>query len=206
MSEQRNYHTVKKGDTLWQIAKDNGTTSEALKKINGIRSAHNIQVGQRIALRKEAVCGVEALFLDRDRNPIKGLHFRIEQCGKKHDGTTGKNGKSKQLFTETPDDTVKIWVKRLDGNWKLVTTVVSGFGNKLVTLVSAHLVIEARTEKHPELPPGTMPDPREKPKPKHGPGKAPPPTTDKKALGLKATSTKTPDGKALTVVEGDIPI
>lgn len=205
MSEQRNYHTVKKGDTLWQIAKDNGTTAESLKKINGIQSAHKINVGQRIALRKEAVCGVEALFLDRDRNPIKGLHFRMEQCGKTRDGTTGENGKSKQLFTETPDDTVKIWVKRLDGGWKLVTTVVSGFGNKLVTLVSAHMVIEAKTEKHPDLPPGTMPDTREKPKPTHGPGKVPSPTTDKKALGLKATSTKTPDGKALTVVEGDIP-
>jgi hypothetical protein len=205
MSGQNPFYTVKKNDTLWNIAKANGTTVEELKKINGMKNADRIAVGQRIALRREAVCGVEALFLDRGRNPIKGLPYRIEQCGKVHQGITAENGKSKQRFTETPDDPVTIWVKRLDGTWKRVTTVVSGFGNKLITLISGHAVVEGRTEKHPELPSGALPDRHEKPKPKYPIGKAPAPTVNKKELGKKTTSTKTPDGKPLTVVEGDIP-
>jgi LysM repeat protein len=205
MSGQSSFYTVKKNDTLWDIAKANGTTVEELKKINGMKNADRIAVGQRIALRREAVCGVEALFLDRNRNPIKGLPYRIERCGKVHEGITAENGKSKQKFTETPDDPVTIWVKRMDGTWKRVTTVVSGFGNKLITLISAHMVIEGKTEKHPELPPGALPDRREKPKAKYPRGKAPAPTANKKNLGVKATPAKTPDGKPLTVVEGDIP-
>ena len=203
MNGQTNFYTVKKGDALWKIAKENGTTVESLTKINSLKSANKIAVGQRIALRPEAVCGIEALFLDRDRNSIKDLVYRIERCGKIFNGITGENGKTKSLLTETPDDPVKIWVKRLDGSWKLVTTVVSGFGNKLVTLISGHMMVQATTEKHPDLPPNTKPKPKERQKPLHD--KRPAPTTDKKELGLKVTPVKTPNGKPLTKVEGDIP-
>ncbi len=203
MNGQTNFYTVKKGDALWKIAKENGTSVESLKKINGLKTVNKIAVGQRIALRPEAVCGVEALFLDRDRNPIKDLLYRIERCGKISNGTTGESGKTKSLLTETPDDLVKIWVKRLDGSWKLVTTVVSGFGNKLVTLISGHMMVQATTEKHPNLAPNTKPNPRERQKPLHD--KPPVPTTDKKELGLKVTPVKTLNGKPLTKVEGDIP-
>ena len=203
MNGQSNFYTVKKGDTLGKIAKENGTTFESLKKINGLKNAHRIDIGQRIALRPEAVCGIGALFLDRDRNSIKDLVYRIERCGKIFNGITGENGKTKSLLTETPDDPVKIWVKRLDGSWKLVTTVASGFGNKLVTLISGHMMVQATTEKHPILPPNTKPNPKDRQKPIHG--KPPSPTMDKKELGLKVTPVKTQNGKPLTKVEGDIP-
>lgn len=43
-------YTVKKGDTLSKIAAANGTTWQNLKKINGIKNANQIYVGQKIKL------------------------------------------------------------------------------------------------------------------------------------------------------------
>ena len=45
-------HTVKKGDTLYTIAKNNHTTVSALEKMNHIRSGKNLKLGQVIALSK----------------------------------------------------------------------------------------------------------------------------------------------------------
>ena len=43
-------YTVKSGDTLSKIAKANGTTWQALKKLNNIKNANEIKVGQKIKL------------------------------------------------------------------------------------------------------------------------------------------------------------
>ncbi len=43
-------YTVKKGDTLFSIAKNNSTTIEEIRKINNIRSSDNLFYGQRIKL------------------------------------------------------------------------------------------------------------------------------------------------------------
>ncbi len=45
-----NYHEVKKGETLYSIAKKNNITVESLKKINKLRD-NTISVGQRLLLR-----------------------------------------------------------------------------------------------------------------------------------------------------------
>lgn len=92
----------------------------------------------------------------------------------------------------------------LDGTLKEVGRVVSGYGNKLVTLISQSVKIEARTEKHPELN-GERPNPKEKPEPAHDPKEKQKPTQGKEDLGVKPKATKTADGKPVTVAEGDIP-
>ena len=43
-------YTVKKGDTLSGIAKKYGTTWQKLKKVNGIKDANKIYVGQKIVI------------------------------------------------------------------------------------------------------------------------------------------------------------
>lgn len=48
-SEGRRY-TVRRGDTLWSIARKNGITVEALKRANGMRAASRIDAGQQITI------------------------------------------------------------------------------------------------------------------------------------------------------------
>jgi N-acetylmuramidase len=93
----------------------------------------------------------------------------------------------------------------MDKSWKEIAIVTSGYGNKLVTIISPSIKIEAKTEEHPDLKHGQLPNKKEKIDPIHDPRVKQPPTTNKNDLGPKATPTKTPDGKPLTKVEGDIP-
>jgi LysM repeat protein len=43
-----NTHTVKKGDSLYRIAKSLGTTVEKLQAANNIKNANSIAIGQKI--------------------------------------------------------------------------------------------------------------------------------------------------------------
>lgn len=199
------YYTVANGDTLSKIAKLHATTVQELMKLNEIANPNKLSVGQRLALKKEVVLGVQPLFLDRNRDPIEGLEYMLEYAGKAIRGVTGANGLGKKTFTETAEDEVNILVKRLDGTVKEVGKVVSGYGNKLVTLISQRIKIEASTDKHPDVKPGERPNPKEKTEPAHDPAKKQSPTTGKEDLGNKTKATKTPDGKPVTVIEGDIP-
>ena len=47
------FYKVRKGDTLYSIAKQHGTTVEKLKKLNGFsdKSASNLKVGQKIRIQ-----------------------------------------------------------------------------------------------------------------------------------------------------------
>lgn len=206
MNPQRELYTVKKKDSLWKIARDHNTTVEELKKLNGIKDSHMIREGQQIALHKEAVGGFRVLLLDKERNPIRGVHYRLEACGRQYTGKTNDSGETKRIVTDSPFDLIRIWLQRSDSTWKKVAIVMSGFGDKLTVLVSGHMAVTTKTEKHPDIPPNTQPDAKERPKPKYGPENPPKPTTDKKELGTKTTQTKTPDGKPLTSVDGDIPV
>lgn len=144
------FYTVTKGDTLGKIAREHGTTVSELQKINQIKNPNRLSVGERLALKKEAVLGVQPLFLDRNRDPISGLEYFIEYAGKVMKGITPKNGLGIKIFTDSVEDEVKIFVKRVDGTLKEVSQVVSGYGNKLVTLISPSVKVKAKTEKHQE--------------------------------------------------------
>lgn len=115
-----NFYTVAQGDTLAKIAKANGTTVGELQKINEIQNPNRLAVGQRLALKKEVVLGVQPLFLDRNRDPIKGLTYFLEYAGKLIQGSTGENGLGKKTFTDTAEDEVRVLVKCLDGTLKEV--------------------------------------------------------------------------------------
>jgi hypothetical protein len=100
-------------------------------------------------------------------------------------------------MTTSPQDKVRILVERMDTSLKEIATVMSGYGNKLVTLISPSIKIEAKTELHPDVKPGQLPNKHDKPKPIHDPKTKRTPTPDKKDLGPKTTPTQTPDGKPL---------
>lgn len=199
------FYMVAKGDTLSKIAKAHSTTVNELLKINKILDPNKLSVGQRLALKKEVALGVQPLFLDKNRDPIEGLKYVLEYAGKTIHGVTGESGLGKKTFTETAEDDVRILVQRLDGTMKEVGRVVSGYENKLITLISQRIKIGATTEKHPDLKQGERPNPKEKTDPAHNPEKNQPPTNGKTDLGNKTKTTKTHDGKPMVVVEGDIP-
>lgn len=198
-------YEVKQRDTLSKIAKATGVPIKDLINLNYLPDPNKLRVGQTLVLRKKDVLGFQALVLDKDRNPIKNQPYRFEFCGVVLQGVTGLDGLTKKIMTYSPRDEVKIFIERLDKSVKEIATVTSGFGNKLVTLVSPSIKVEAKTEKHPTLKPGQLPNKKEKLEPLFPPKKPQPPTSQKPELGPKATPTKTPDGKPLTKVEGDIP-
>lgn len=200
-----NIHTVVKGDTLSKIAKTSGMSVSELQNINHLPNPNKLAVGQEIVLKKETVLGFQALILDKDRNPIAALPYQFEFAGRMHKGSTGSDGLTQKIMTVSPQDQVRILVERLDKSLKEVASVVSGYGNKLVTLVSPSIKVKATTEKHPNLKLGELPNKKEKVAPLHDPKTKQPATTEKKDLGTKVTATKTPDGKPLAKVEGDIP-
>lgn len=43
-------HVVQPGDTLWQIAKQNGLTVQELKELNGLGNQHQLKIGQKLKL------------------------------------------------------------------------------------------------------------------------------------------------------------
>lgn len=53
-SQSKNYfiYTVKKGDTLWDLAKKYNTTVKSISDMNGIKNANKIYVGQTIKIKK----------------------------------------------------------------------------------------------------------------------------------------------------------
>lgn len=200
-----NVHIVVKGDNLSKISKTYGVPISELKNINDLTNPNKLEIGQHIMLKKEYVLGFQVLILDKDRNPIEGLAYHLESVGLMIKGITGADGLSKQVMTFSPQDKVRILVERMDKSLKEIVAVTSGYGNKLVTLVSPGVKIEAKTELHPDVKRGLLPNKHDKPKPIHDPKTQQPPTSDKKDLGLTVTPTQTLDGKPLIKVEGDIP-
>lgn len=50
MAESQGAHTVRKGDTLYSIAKANGVTVQKLMTVNKIKNANNLQIGKRLTI------------------------------------------------------------------------------------------------------------------------------------------------------------
>lgn len=149
MSKSSKFYTVEYGDTLSEIAQRHKTTIEQLQKINAIKNANHIEVGQIIALSPKSVCKVSIQILDRDLNPIDAAKISIEYSGKKKVFTSSPKGQIPVIMTKTPEDRIKIFIERVDGTWKHITDVVSGWGNKIVTLVSPKIKIKGKTMPHP---------------------------------------------------------
>ncbi len=200
-----NVHVVVKGDTLSKISKTYDVSIADLQNINHFSNPNRLNIGQKIVLKKEEVLGFQALILDKDRNPIDAQRYQFVFAGRVVNGVTDADGLTKKIMTVSPKDEVRILIERLDKSFKQVTTVVSGYGNKLVTMLSPSIKVEAKTERHPNLKQGQLPNKKEKIDPIYDSKNKKDPTVDKKNLGTKTTATKTQDGKPLTKVEGDIP-
>ena len=212
MSDSASFYTLRAGDTLSKVAKRHGTSVRELCKINGIKNPNKVARGQRIALKAQAVCKVGIQLLDRDRNPIPNAKVALEHCGKFKELSSGKNGRLPDILTDTPEDIVKIFIARADGSWKEITQVVSGWGNKLVTLVSPSIRIQSETRVHPKdetgMPKRDRTAPRKKasipnsvPRASKAEGKLQNTFGDDK--GTKINDAATPDGLPINKITND---
>jgi murein DD-endopeptidase MepM/ murein hydrolase activator NlpD len=198
-------HPVVEKDTLGKISKMYGVPVAELININHLDNPNKLKIGQRIFLDSDEVLSFQALLLDRDRNPIGNQRYKLEFCGKIVKGSTGASGLTEKILTETPHDEVQVAIERLDKSFKVVARALSGYGTKLVTVLSPRVKIEGNTEEHPVANEEQVPSKTKKPLPIFPPNEKKTATAEKKALGLKTAETKTPDGKPLVKVEGDIP-
>jgi hypothetical protein len=142
--------------------------------------------------------------LDADRNPIKNQKYKLLFNGAAVQGCTGSDGMTKKICTRSPDDQVQIAIERIDGSLKIIGNVLSGVGNKLVTLVSPKIKVEGSTFVHPKSTVSLLALKNEKTAPIYNP-KVDQPPTEKKDLGTKTEVTTTKDGRPVVKVEGDIP-
>jgi hypothetical protein len=201
----KRYHIVQPAETLSTIARTYAVPVQVLRKINDIDGIGRLRAGQKIYLREEDVLGVQALFLDADRNPIPNQKYFFDFGGRVVKGETGPNGLTAMIFTDLPKDQVKMSIERLDSTAKLVATVMSGYRNKLVTIRSPRYRVDGKAERDPGAKAGEVLQVEPARKPIYDPKSPPAATTDKKELGPNATPTKTEDNRPLIKVEGDIP-
>jgi len=144
---------VRKGDTLGAIAKRSGKSVRDLMRWNGIKNANQLQVGISLNLSEESAFGVSILFLDALRSPIENLRYKILYDGKTKSGITSNTGFLPQLVTRDAKSQVEVWIQDLQGQWQNLCKQTSGFGHKLITLVSSSVIVKGETEKHPQTAP-----------------------------------------------------
>lgn len=215
MSDTPEVYVVQPGDTLSGIARTYGTTTYALAGMNRLQNPDRLTVGQRLVVSNKKVCAVVPLFIDRDRNPIKGLRYRIEsRFASAFEGASKLNGLGERFITKAEGDFVRILVRRLDGTWKLIHETQASIGDKLVTLKSGKTKLSTRTQPHPQTPDGV---PVEDPPPQGKPSVVPlgtsrqakgdmqHPAANGADKGMKGEPGKSPGGAPNTKFSKDLP-
>ena len=215
MTDTPEVYVVEPGDTLGGIARTYGTTTHVLAKMNRLQNPDRLAVGQRLVVSEKKVCAVVPLFIDRDRNPIKGLRYRIEsRRASAFEGVSQLNGLGERFITKAEGDVVRILVRKLDGTWKFIHQTQASVGEKLVTLKSGKIRLPLKMEPHPQTPDGLpVSDPPSAPKPQPVPigtprqasGDMQHPVANGADKGMKALPDKTPQGAPVTKFSKDLP-
>lgn len=215
MTDAPEIHVVQPGDTLGGIARTYDTTTFVLAKTNNLRNPDLLAVGQRLVVSERKVCAIVPLFIDRDRNPIKGLRYRIEsRLVSAFEGVSQPNGLGERFITKVEGDVVRILVRKIDGTWKLIHETQASIGEKLVTLKSGKIRLPLRMEPHPQTPDGLpVSDPAPAPRPKPVPigtphqagGAMHHPLAQGADKGMKGQQIKTPQGATDTRYSKDRP-
>ncbi len=82
-------YTIKKGDTLSEIAKANGTTLKAIKEANpGIKDLNKIRVGQKINISPK-VKDRKSVYQGMTKSEMAAIS-KDKTVGRKHGGQIGK--------------------------------------------------------------------------------------------------------------------
>ncbi len=142
-------YRVQPGDHLSLVAQRSGSTVATLQRLNGIKNPHQLAVGQVLYLSEASAYGVSVCFLDALRHPIANLNYRLCFDGRSIAGKTTEQGTTPAQVTRNAQSSFEVWVQDGRQGWQLVQKTVSGYGHKLITLVSDAIVVQAQTQAHP---------------------------------------------------------
>lgn len=203
-------YRVQHGDSLGAIAQRCGRTITELTNFNKIANPNQLKVGQVIYLSKETAFGVSVLFLDTLRYPIKNLAYRLQFDDQTIQGITDQMGAvMDKITTRNAQSQVEVWIRNADNQWQKITATVSGYGHKLITLVSGFVVFKDQTEPLPDgTPPKPITLPTAPPKSNGPQAPMPPrPTGDpsKNNPDLKHKKHTGPQGQSVVTVGVDLP-
>lgn len=205
-------YRVKPGDTLGRIAARSGKSVQDLQRLNGIKDPNRLEVGRTLYLSETTSFGVSVSFLDALRQPIANLPFRLAFDGKLVEGKTTASGLIPKQVTQSAKTQVDVWVQNAQAEWQRVSSAASGYGHKLVTLVSDALVVKAQTELHPKDAPTRVDKPLSKPEQatgKQAPQPKPPPAptgkSSKNNPNVKQKPGKAAKGQSIVTIGVDIP-
>ncbi|WP_375212901.1 N-acetylmuramidase domain-containing protein [Aquabacterium sp.] len=201
---------VRRGDTLSGIANRCGRSTADLQRINALKDAHRLRVGQTLYLSEASAFGVSVLFLDALRHPIQNLRYRIEFDGRVRQGATDQNGLVPTVVTASHRTDIKVWVHGVDGTWQQAAQVASELGHKLVTLVSNALVTPGKTQELPRDAASVAPASPAAPTPPSVGPQAPPPgpargTPSKNNPAVHSQRTRGARGEPIVTLTVDIP-
>ncbi|MFY7913935.1 MAG: N-acetylmuramidase domain-containing protein, partial [Rubrivivax sp.] len=209
-------YVVRRGDTLSDLAKRSGRSVKDLQRLNGIENPNVLAVGQTLYLSEATAFGVRALFLDALRHPISNLNYRLRFDGREVLGRTADDGLTLHQVTQSAATQVEVWIQEVSGLWRRLARAASGFGDRLLTLVSPFVVVPGQTHLLPEraqplpspVPEGTK---ERQSKPAIGALEKPklPPTAQgtpvKNNPALKTRSTRGAEGQSVIKLEVDLP-
>lgn len=142
-------YQVQAHDTLSAIARRAGLSVSTLQRLNGIANPNRLEVGRVLYLSEASAFGVSVAFLDALRHPVANLAYRLKFDGRTVAGKTATNGTVSRQVTKNAKSSVEVWVQDALGAWQRAHSTVSGYGHKLITLVSDAIVVKAQIEPHP---------------------------------------------------------
>lgn len=202
-------YRVQLGDSLSAIAKRAGKSVADLMRFNGLIDSDRLQIGQTLYLSEASAFGASVLFLDALRHPIEKLPYKLIADGRTVQGKTGATGMIPRQTTSNAQSGIEVMIRDAQGQWRSLVETASGYGHKLITLVSGALVFPGQTEPHPKAAPRALPP---TPKPA-GTNKQAQPLLPALAQGtpvknnpaIKTAKKKGPQGQSVLKIEVDIP-
>lgn len=205
-------YLVTKGDTVASVAKRAGLTAEELRRLNHLASKDTIATGQTLYLSERTSFGFTTLFLDALRHPIENLPYQLRFDDKVVTGKTAANGMVPRKITKNASSAIEVWVQNPEGQWQQLISTTSGYGHKLITLVSGSVVVAGKTEPQPAgvptqpvSPAGTVAPAKPNPTSQAAPPKPATGTPSKNNKAVKTKTAKTAQGQPVLQISVDIP-
>ncbi|HJV80311.1 peptidoglycan DD-metalloendopeptidase family protein [Noviherbaspirillum sp.] len=203
------YYTVKRGDSLWGIAKHFGYSVEQLAARNGLTGKRKklIGIGQRIYLpdgKPEPDLWLDVKIIGLSSKPVRHAKIRLTHDGKTSEAKTDEQGCLHALSIQDHAKGLKIEFENIEGKWQSIFDAeILPLGEKLLQINIGTDLLKDRTAR--KAGPTIIPDKRigadikqQTPQPTAA-TKSSRPIPDLPAAPLKMDS-RTDDGVPATIV------